>query len=142
MEKTQKRAPFAFQAEVKNAMRTFAAEKGINPDYLQFSFSNDIGVSDGSAASIEVLRKKGFHVYSRATASVFNADNFEEQITAPGRLMNAFVREEPLEGFKTYVAFRNSVSAATWEDLALGMNEQFKKLGSEARVDVSLFKSR
>ncbi len=122
---------------IKKAFKAFAKENGVDPKYLSIDFSNNIGVLDGSASSIEVLQPKGFRVTPSSHTGVDM-----EKMGAVIILMDKFVSDNPLEEFKTYKAFRNNVSAKTWEDVAAGMNEQFERLGSAARIDMSLFKSR
>ncbi len=115
-------------------MLAFLEENGLDPKYASIAFSNNIGELDGSATSIEVLQPKGF----RVSASNHCGADMEKCGTVMA-LMDKFVKAPPLEGFRTYVGFRNNVSAMTWEDVAAGMNEQFKRLGSNAKVDMSLF---
>ena len=122
---------------IKKAMRVFFEESGLDPQYVSFKFSDDMPELNGSARGRAALQPKGFMM----SASHHTSGDPAKQ----GAVLDAvekFTEENPLEGFKTYATYFTCVSAKTWEDVAAGMNEQFERLGSKARVDISPFKAR
>jgi hypothetical protein len=119
---------------LESAMKTYLQEKGIPLEWVHFQFSNNMSELEGSASSFEALKPKGFMV--RPTVSDI------EKIVALHEAVYDFTTTNRLEGFKTFATHRNCISAMTWEDLASGMNAQFERLGSKARVDMSVFRNR
>ncbi|MDX2074114.1 MAG: hypothetical protein SFX19_07105 [Alphaproteobacteria bacterium] len=119
------------------AVGVFFEEKGIDPTALSFHFSANIGEHDGSAASIDALGGyKGFKVTPSDTAAI------PQDYAAISGLMQELAADNGAHSFKTYKVHRTMAGAMTWEDLAQGLNDQFARLGSSAKVDLSAFKAK
>jgi len=122
----------ACRVEIARAMDQYFNEKNVDTALLTYYFSDSM--REDRAA--DWLNNKGFCVEF--------GDKWSngEPASHAHREYLAFANDNPLEGFKTYIADNENHTAITWEDLVDGINKRFEMLGSQARINSELFRKR
>jgi hypothetical protein len=127
------------RVEIARAMDEYFQGKGIDPELFTYFFSNDMKEDQAEP----VINDKGFSInFGNKFNELLAQPDGRETIAKASRESMALANDNPLEGFKTYVADNTNHTAKTWEDVVVGLNKRFEMLGSQTRINSDLCKTR
>lgn len=131
--------PETGRVEIARAMDEYFRDKGVDPELLTYFFSNDMKEDQAEP----VINEKGFSInFGDKFFELMAQPDSRETIAKASHESMALANDNPLEGFRTYVADNTNHTAKTWEDVVAGLNKRFEMLGSQVRINPDLCKTR